>query len=329
MASSSADSAPTPRSTRERLDDKRKSSGAEEPAEQSTITGLQRMRGYIDALVVAYVLAMFIRTYVFELFMIPTGSMTPTLIGDSEGEVVFADYDSDGIKDIIYTFSGHGRSSSVLQIYLMDKDNTFRQELFVRNVNPDAVRELANHSPHRKDMILVNKFAYWFATPQRGDIAVFKVPDRPNPQTNTSVFDPTKPVFIKRVVGLPGDTVTFEPVDGEEVALNDPRRVSNAFGGIELQFQSKPVLINGEPLTTSPFQRLVHFPRPGYGNLPMPRDHSDVIEVDKQAVLMIGDNAASSLDGRYWGDVPMNHLRGKAILRYLPWPSRGFLRSHE
>ena len=50
-----------------------------------------------------------------------------------------------------------------------------------------------------------------------------------------------------------------------------------------------------------------------------------MIEVPEDSVLMLGDNQMSSSDGRYWGPVPLSHLRGKAILRYLPTRAFGLL----
>ena len=50
--------------------------------------------------------------------------------------------------------------------------------------------------------ILVSKFAYWFGGPERGDVVVFKTP--------THIWDPRKPIYIKRVVGLGGETISFK-----------------------------------------------------------------------------------------------------------------------
>ena len=68
------------------------------------------------------------------------------------------------------------------------------------------------------DRVFVNRLAYLFDEPQVGDIVVFRVPETiPN-------YDPEKPIWIKRVVGIGGDTVTIEKsrlvINGE--AVEDP-----------------------------------------------------------------------------------------------------------
>lgn len=319
-------------STAERLRKKKQQSGsAKSESSGDSLTFPQRMRGYLDALVFAFILAMFIRSFVFELFMIPTGSMTPTLIGDSAGEVMFHDYDGDGVEDVIYTMrTSPGRNTFLdyLQIYLMNEDGTIKDQIFLLNVDRNLPRQLASHSQARKDMIIVNKFAYWFRQPQRGDIAVFKVPDRPD---RNSPFDPTKPVYIKRVVGLPGETVDFPPAESRLVGVNDPNRYSNQFGGTELHMSPQHIQVNGETVDWGALDFLMHLPRPdGPIRYPAPNAHMtrppDTETVGPNEILLVGDNAASSSDGRYWGAVPDNHLRGRAVLRYFPISAFGFLK---
>jgi signal peptidase I len=71
-------------------------------------------------------------------------------------------------------------------------------------VDPGADRKPWLDRLHKQqDGILVAKFSYWFSSPKRGDIVVFKTPEH--------IFERDKPVYIKRVVGLPGETLTFPP----------------------------------------------------------------------------------------------------------------------
>lgn len=296
---------------------------------------LREVRGWADALFFAFLLAMFIRSYVFELFMIPTGSMTPMLIGDDARLISEFDWDGDGREDIVAVPSP--RMVPYLQVHLRDTDDgDFGTLLFLDNPTGDARRLFAQEvtkGKGRRDMIMVNKFAYWFTPPERGDVAVFKVPDRPSADPNRNwPFNPTKPVYIKRCVGLPGETITFQPVEGYESRTpQDPARLSPAhYGGLEQIARTRPLLVDGEPLVAPPFDRLHHFPPPNAqraASLPRPDDTMPPIRVPDDSVLMVGDNQMSSLDSRYWGGVPLSHMRGKAILRYLPMRAFGFLHS--
>jgi len=297
---------------------------------------LHELRGWSDALFFAFLLAMFIRTYVFELFMIPTGSMTPTLIGDEGRFISEIDWDGDGDDDIVALPTPAGYSFDHVYVHLKEADGRFGRELILHRPSAETKAMLErnrglrskaerNKSAGRKDMILVNKFAYWFTEPDRGDIIVFKVPDRPeygNP------FDPAKPVYIKRCVALPGEHLHVSPMDEYDArAVGDPDRISPAeHGGVELLVNSVPLKIDGKPVSGAPFDRLHHFPWAAgtmveYAPQVPPIDRT----ISDSGVMMFGDNQFSSLDGRAWGEVPLSHLRGKAVLRYWPVRAFGFL----
>ncbi|MCB2155944.1 S26 family signal peptidase [bacterium] len=286
---------------------------------------MRDLRGWADALFFAFLLAMFIRTYVFELFMIPTGSMTPALIGDDAHLVGELDWDQDGDQDIIVL--NHPTQPSMVQVHLRNAEGEFDTELVLEAPDyglRDRLRQPNLPGKGRSDMILVNKFAYWFSPPDRGDIVVFKVPDRPE---SGHPFDPDKPVYIKRAVGLPGEEITLQPVDQYDMhPPNVSGRISPPeYGGMEKVLNTRPVLINGEPVTEEPFPRLHHFPRSTSTFLPSPNQEPTVIQAGDDEVYMFGDNQLSSSDSRYWGGVPTSHLRGKAILRYWPFRKLGFL----
>src|SRR3990170_5690854 len=114
-------------------DEMKRETGQAKPASQ----GKSVIREYAEALIIAVLLALVIRTFVVQAFKIPSGSMLPTL-------------------------------------------------------------QIGDH-------ILVNKFIYSFAALKRGDIIVFKFPQ-----------DETRD-FIKRVIGLPGDTLEIR---GRQVLIN-------------------------------------------------------------------------------------------------------------
>ena len=286
---------------------------------------LMMLRGWADALVFAFLLAMFIRMYVFELFMIPTGSMTPPLIGDEAMLISEADWDGDGQEDIVSL--GHQRNPRKLQVHLRNEDGEFDKMLRLDNANRETQQNFFdpnNQGMGRRDMIIVNKFSYWFSKPKRGDIIVFKTPD-----TERFPFQIDKPVFIKRCMGLPGESVTLQSVQPYTMAMpNDPERLTPPhYGGIEYHVNSRPILIDGEPLTGDPFDRLHHFPNTTFDPFqwPIPNAGVQTIDLAKDEVLMLGDNARNSQDGRYWGGVPLANLRGKAIVRHLPLRAMTFI----
>jgi signal peptidase I len=161
------------------------------------------------------------------------------------------------------------------------------------------------------DFVLVNKFAYGLrlpvtdtkildiGEPQRGDIVVFKYP--PNPKED----------YIKRIIGLPGDTIS---VHDEQVFVNgkpmpqkylgpitdtDPESVKTAqAGGIERT--EKLGEVSHRIILLPPFMRA-------------PQTEGMWV-VPKGYYFAMGDNRDNSSDSRFWGPVPEADLRGKAFL---------------
>jgi signal peptidase I len=125
---------------------------------------------------------------------------------------------------------------------------------------------------HDGERIFVNKFVYMFDRIERGDIVVFWYPN-----------DPDKS-FIKRVIGLPGETVSIRD-------------------GI--------VYVNGEPLDEPYLDSTFH----------VQRDSLSPTYVKPHYYFVMGDNRDASNDSRQWGLVPEKYIYGKAIFRY--WPLSG------
>ena len=293
-----------------------------QPAWRRALVGL---RGWMDALVFAYLLAMFMRVFIFELFMIPTGSMTPTLIGDLDRRVAFLDYDMDGIQDVVVRSN---YSHNEILVYVMGADGITKEMLFLKNLPMQITQQIMESSPGRTDMILVNKFAYWFSKPERDDIIVFKVPNLPErPRGNP--FDPYKPIFIKRCVAIPGESVILQPVDERDVPYSSPEftgKLPWMRGGMyERKIYGRPMIVNGKALPPeSMAARVIHYPFQG-GN-PSRDANPQRVDAGPEGVLMFGDHQYSSSDSRDWGPVPLKNLRGKAVLRYWPWKSFKVLR---
>jgi signal peptidase I len=178
-------------------------------------------REYFESILVAVVLALFVRTFVFQAFKIPTGSMKPNLL---VGDHLI-------VNKFIFAPAVTGLERALLPMRPIE----------------------------------------------RGDIIVFKFPEEPERD------------FIKRVIGLPGDT---------------------------LELKNQTVLVNGEPLT-EPYAHYLLPPadegqtdvfdlRRKYGPVTVPEGH----------YFMMGDNRDDSQDSRFWGFLPQSYVKGRALLIY-------------
>jgi signal peptidase I len=148
------------------------------------------------------------------------------------------------------------------------------------------------------DHLLVNKFVFGpsetaleeallpVGTIRRGDVVVFKYPEEPERD------------FIKRIIGLPGDT---------------------------LELKQKRVYINGTPLD----EPYVHFLSPPSA----PTDQHELttfdvrerygpVTVPDDQYFAMGDNRDNSQDSRYWGFLPREYIKGKALVIYWSFDSR-------
>jgi signal peptidase I len=185
------------------------------------------------------------------------------------------------------------------------------------------------------DLILVNKYAYGIrlpiinqkildiGQPQRGDVIVFRYPVDPSVD------------YVKRLIGLPGDTVTF---------------------------RAKRLTLDGKPVPTTPAPDYFDPERVAYSkqfteSLPRPDgshvDHMILIDEDRSGVIspdnfpfrdqcsytdgntavtckvpegqyfMMGDNRDNSADSRYWGFVPDRNIVGRAFLIWMNFGNMG------
>ncbi|WP_028585668.1 signal peptidase I [Desulfogranum mediterraneum] len=190
-------------------------------AYQKTVKKKSGFRENLEAIVIAVILALFIRTFIVQAFKIPSGSMLPTLqIGDH----ILVNKFIYGVK---VPFSG--------KVLVPVKD------------------------------------------PQQDDIIVFKYPKDP------------KLDYIKRVIGVAGDTV---------------------------EIRNKKVFVNGQPYVDSHgVFRDVNV----LSALAGPRDNYGPKTVPPGKLLVMGDNRDNSFDGRFWGFVDLEAVRGKAFLVYWSW----------
>jgi signal peptidase I len=121
------------------------------------------------------------------------------------------------------------------------------------------------------DRLIIDKVGYRFDEPERGDIVVF----RPTDELRRQNF---KDAFIKRVIGLPGDTV---------------------------EVRDSKVFVNGGEI-----QEQYIFEKPNYQWGPE--------VVPKDQYIVFGDNRNNSYDSHYWGFVPREKIIGRAAVRFWP-----------
>jgi signal peptidase I len=149
-----------------------------------------RTSGYretIESIAVAIILALLFRGFVAEAFVIPTGSMAPALMGEHKD--LFCPQCSHQFQ---VGASVEPRSGATVVAGICGNCG-YVHELDLANASSDQ-----NFSG---DRILVSKFAYALGNPSRWDVAVFKYPG--NPKQN----------YIKRIVGLPGETLMIHHGD--------------------------------------------------------------------------------------------------------------------
>jgi signal peptidase I len=182
------------------------------------------IREYFESIVIAVVLALFIRTFIVQAFKIPTGSM--------ENNLLIGDH------------------------LLVNK--------FIFGPAPSSVERLLLP----------------LAPVKRGDIVVFKYPEEPERD------------FIKRVIGLPGETV---------------------------EVREKKVSIDGKPLE----EWYTHFLTPAAAPSEFHevtssdvRERYGPVTVPANQYFVMGDNRDNSQDSRYWGFLPRDYIKGNALVIY-------------
>ena len=184
------------------------------------------IREYAESIVIAVILALFVRTWVVQAFKIPTGSM--------ENNLLIGDH-------LLVNKFVFGPTASSID----------RALLPIRNI-------------------------------RRGDVVVFKYPDEPERD------------FIKRIIGLPGETV---------------------------ELRAKRVYVDGQPLD----EPYVHFLQPASEAQEITsfdvRERYGPVKVPDDQYFVMGDNRDNSQDSRYWGFLPAHYVKGRALMIYWSYES--------
>jgi len=145
------------------------------------------------------------------------------------------------------------------------------------------------------DHVFVDKVRWNFSGPKRGDIMVFRTDRIPTLPRETH--------YIKRVVGLPRETVSIDP----------PNLLIN---GKILMYPASIARIAGMSGEYDGFELARNVPGA------VLRDPRDSLSLIDGQYFVLGDNTQNSRDGRYWGSVPQENLVGPAFAVYWPLSSR-------
>jgi signal peptidase I len=124
------------------------------------------------------------------------------------------------------------------------------------------------------DRLIVEKIGYHFEQPQRGDVIVFKTDNIKQLQERNYKNE----AFIKRIIGLPGDTVAI---------------------------RQGTVYVNQKAIQE---KYIAEKPNQDFGPVTVPPN----------SYLVMGDNRNNSYDSRYWGFVPKDDIIGRAVFRFWP-----------
>src|SRR6058998_328471 len=292
------------------------------------VTWESHWRENCEVILVAIVVAVGIRSYFLQPFKIPTGSMQPTLNGII-GRPMTSEPPS--ILQQVAEFIVRGRNyinvvsrvdDEVLQVQrqkffffftwsrIICEHEKYRVYCPPEQLGADfrvspGIRYrrgqvIARGTVDTGDQVFVDKFSYNFVKPHRGDVFVFRTDHipaiRPDPETGP-------PFYIKRLAGLPGDTLRIDP----------------------------PFLyVNGKKAEGFGFERVMSAKPPYRGYAPgkeylSPPDRP--YTVPKDGYFALGDNSYNSFDSRYWGPVPQQNLVGRGLLVYWPfYPHWGLIR---
>ena len=292
-----------------------------------------RVRENVEILAVAIIIAMGFRTYFLQPFKIPTGSMQPTLYGihvDPEAKKTF--FDKPPMRYAKFLMTGdryvsiRARKDGIVRFYSNKKtrkeyiqtDSPGQKapvlQRFYKGMNTyvkagDHVSEgtlIAEGLIKSGDHIFVDKVRFNFFPPRRGQIVVFLTEQIEHSQIQKTDH------YIKRLVGLPGEEISILPphllANGAEITEPYPFKRM-------LEDDKYSRLVRGKKEYGYTF---AHAGSPG-AKL---RSQNDVLKLGDHEVLPFGDNTTQSLDGRYFGGVPLGSLVGPAFVIYWPFGER-------
>lgn len=169
------------------------------------------------------------------------------------------------------------------------------------------------------DFVFVKKFS---VSPERGDLITFYPP--PNAITPGEAEVPNRKRFVKRLIGIPGDTIYYyyEPIpDSSQAAL----RIS--INNKILPIEASEEILNQEDYDIPLEGIKLFYEKIGdkkykvfFGDRPFhegayPSDTT--FRLGEDEFFFLGDNRGNSSDSRFWGTVPKENIDGKVVFKYL------------
>jgi signal peptidase I len=134
--------------------------------------------------------------------------------------------------------------------------------------------------------LIVDEISYKFKNPQRGDVVIFKIPEEAVAMSKNVLG--SKIYFIKRIIGLPGETVE---VNGNDVTIfneenPDGLKLVESYAFIDKLIPQKNTKVT--------------------------------VKLKDNEYFVMGDNRNNSSDSRYWGALQKDLIRGRPVIRLFP-----------
>ena len=302
------------------------------------------MREVLDVLAVALMVAFGVRALFFQPFKIPTSSMQPTLYGihyidiDTARELgtVSPLLGKNAVSDYLLFASQKADLELKTPAELIREPYPVKQNIIfdatvlpfsngksiVLPGTPDKVASYTNLRMNQRysgritkgflsdgDHLFVNRLSLHFREPQRGDVMVFSTAGIKGPRGERPSL--SGDYYIKRLVGLPGDTLKIV----NDVLFVKPRGAAS-FVPVYVLAPNMSKLYSGR----GGYQGHSNY-LPGDGSNYLRTPHDEFTVPDKH-YFMLGDNTKFSADSRVWGAVPRRNLIGRPAIVFWPFSRR-------
>lgn len=295
--------------------------------------GKSQFREYAETIISAFLIAMFIRTFVIQAFKIPTGSMEPTLHGDPRsGDRIFVNKFIYGawvpFTKIRLPKVRDPKRGEIIVFYTKDIPGLDKNKDFIKRLIalPGETVEIKNNMVYINDRPVtipeIAKNKYYNSAPVLQPLDLpkkkLKVPD-----SFFLIWAPTRGNFYllnKTIYKLPdgvvrGDKFKFDPRYIERMEQVIPFQTEFlANGGQEIEFRKDGLYVDKTKYKDEYIASGLYTLLGQYGM------EGQKIKVPEKSYFVLGDNSGNSKDSRFWGFVPEENLKGKAL--FVWWPPR-------